>query len=74
MTKLCQIVHSLSHVSVLEYEVCRLGKYHRSSFLRRVESRQWQSFELVHYDIWGLSRVKSPKGFQYFIIFVDDYS
>jgi hypothetical protein len=74
LAKLRQVVPSLSYVSVLECEACQLGKHHRSSFPRRVESRQLQSFELVHTDIWGPSRVKNPKGFQYFVIFVDDCS
>jgi len=63
LNKLCQVVPSLSHVSVLECETCQLGKHHRSSFPHRVESRQLQLFELVHTGIRGSSRVKSLKGF-----------
>ena len=31
-------------------------------------------FALVHFDIWGPSRIKSTLGFQYFVTFIDDYS
>ena len=30
--------------------------------------------ELVHSDVWGLSPLTSLLGFNYYIIFVDDYS
>ena len=29
---------------------------------------------MVHSNIWGPSRAKSTLGFQYFFIFIDDYS
>lgn len=61
-------------VFVLECEGCQLGKHHRSSFHRHVENCQLQSFELVHTNILGPSRVKNSKGFQYFVNYVDDYS
>ena len=32
------------------------------------------SFELVHVDVWGLSRSLSTSGFSYFVTFIDDYS
>ena len=31
-------------------------------------------FALVHTDVWGPSRVVSVLGFQYFVMFIDDYS
>ena len=31
-------------------------------------------FELVHTDVWGPCRTTSALGFQYFVIFIDDYS
>ena len=74
LNKLCQVVPNLSHVSNLKCEARQLGKHHRSFFPRCVESHQLQLLELIQTDIWGPSRVKSPKEFQYFVIFVDDCS
>jgi len=66
------VVLSLSSVSVLECKACQLGKHYISSFCHRLESRQLQFFKLILTDIWGPSGVKILKGFQYFVIFVDD--
>ena len=74
LTKLHQVVLSLSFVPILECETCHLGKHHCSSFPRRIESNQLQFFELIYTDIWGPSKVKNMKGFQYFIFFIDDCS
>ena len=30
--------------------------------------------EKIHYDLWGLARITSNQGFQFYAIFVDDYS
>ena len=59
----CVNCSQFESISVLECEAYQLGKHQCSSFSHRVESRQLQLFKLVHTDIWGLSRVKSPKGF-----------
>ena len=74
LAKLRQVIPSLSSISTLKCEAYQLNKHHRNSFPRRVESRELQFFELVHTDIWGPSRVKSQKEFQYFVIFVNDCS
>jgi len=74
LTKLRQVIPSLSSIFVLECKACHLSKHHLSSFLRCVESCQLQFFELIHADIWGSSRFKSPKRFQHFVIFIDDCS
>ncbi|XP_077249080.1 uncharacterized protein LOC143888508 [Tasmannia lanceolata] len=59
--------------SPFQCESCELGKHHRVSFPSRVISRVSSSFELVHSDVWGPSRVASSTGFKYFIIFIDDF-
>ncbi|WVY93382.1 hypothetical protein V8G54_032470 [Vigna mungo] len=74
LAKLQQLVPSLSKLSNLSCESCQLGKHTRSSFPRSVSQRATSPFSLVHYDIWGPSRVKSTLGFQYFVTFIDDYS
>ena len=58
----------------LECEFCQLGKHHRVSFPARVNTVSSQPFALVHSYIWGLMRVHSVLGFQYFVTFVDDHS
>jgi len=55
-------------------ESCQLGKHSCNSFPRSVTHDALSPFALVHFDIWGPSRVKSTLGFQYFVTFIDDYS
>ena len=31
-------------------------------------------FDFIHSDVWGPSSISSIDGFQYFVVFVDDYS
>ena len=38
------------------------------------DNRAKSPFELVHTDVWGPCRTTSILGFQYFVIFIDDYS
>ena len=33
----------------------------------------FRTFVLVHFDVWSSSRVVSKLGFEYFVIFVDDF-
>ena len=40
----------------------------------RINNRASTPFELVHPDVWGPCPVVSLTGFQYFVMFVDDYS
>ena len=61
-------------MSIHTCEACELSKHCRNSFYPQVESRVLHHFQLVHLDIWGPIRVKSYSGFQYFVIFVDDFS
>ena len=62
-----------SSISSLGCESCELGKHHRATFQSRVNSRSSSTFELVHSNVWGPSRVPSIKGFRYFLLFVDDF-
>ena len=74
LAKLKFAIPTLSHVPSLECEVCQLEKHHRSSFSSSGPSRQSESFDLVHTDIWGPSCISTLNGFIHFVIFVDDYS
>jgi len=61
-------------MSSLGCESYELSKHHRATFQSRVNSRNSSTFELVHSDVWGSSRMPSMKGFRYFLLFVDDFS
>ena len=74
LSKLQQMVPSLSTLKSFECESCQLGKQARASFPRRVNNRAASPFQLVHTDVWGPCRVLSHNGFQYFVTFIDDYS
>jgi len=74
LAKMQQLVPSFSNVSSLSCESCQLGKHICSSFPSSVSQRVSSSFTLVHFDIWGSSRIKSNLGFQYFVTFIYDYS
>jgi hypothetical protein len=65
---------TLSHVPSLECEACQLRKHRHSSFSSSGPSRQSKSFDLVHTDIWGPSRISTLNGFLYFVLFVNNYS
>jgi len=74
LAKLKQFVTGFSKLSKLVYESCELGNHSRSSFSYSVTHSASSPFALVHFDIWGPSRVESSLGFQYFVTFNDDYS
>ncbi|KAL3363095.1 hypothetical protein AABB24_012410, partial [Solanum stoloniferum] len=74
LSKQQKMVSSLSSLSTLDCESCQLGKHTRAAFSRSTEGRLEYIFSLVHYDIWGPSRVGLTLGFRYFLSFIDDYS
>ena len=51
---------------------CRLGKLAKLPFAS-VEHTSDAPFKIVHSDVWGPSPVTSYHGFQYFILFIDDF-
>ncbi|RDX78364.1 hypothetical protein CR513_41369, partial [Mucuna pruriens] len=73
LAKLKLMIPSLNKLSILECESCQLGKHVRSTFPNQVNKRCNLPFSIVHSDIWGPSRVTSF-GFNYFVIFIDEYS
>ncbi|XP_058219066.1 uncharacterized protein LOC131329730 [Rhododendron vialii] len=74
LQNLKRLVPSFSHVKDLQCEVCEFSKHRRVSFYPRVERRVSRPFQLVHSDIWGPIHVPTLAGFQYYVIFVDDFS
>lgn len=57
------MVPSLGYVLHILCESCQLGKYSRTQFSSRINKRVSAPFELVHSDIWRLSRTVSRSGF-----------
>ena len=51
-----------------------MSKQHRSTYLARDSIPSSRALDLIHCDIWGPSRVHSPLGHLYYIVFVDDYT
>eukprot|EP00253_Pinus_taeda_P014272 PITA_14272 len=52
---------------------CQFGKQTRSHFIEK-EGLASKPLEIVHTDLCGPSRKKSPHGEEYFILFIDDFS
>jgi len=52
---------------------CQFGKKTRTNFPEK-EGSTSRPLELVHTDVCGPFRTKSPRGEEYFILFIDDFS
>ena len=67
---------TLPWLSLTEFvcESCQRGKHHRSTYPARDSLPSFRAFDLIHCDVWGPSRVPSPSGPLYYIVFVDDYT
>ena len=74
LSKFQKMVPRFSTLLSFACESCQLGKYTRVLFLKRLNNRAKSPFTLVHTDVWGLCRTAFTLGFQYFVIFIDDYS
>ncbi|KAK9151758.1 hypothetical protein Syun_010067 [Stephania yunnanensis] len=71
-----QVMQSNLHLPCLSTEfcnVCPLGKHHALPFSNS-SSRCKHVLDLIHTDVWGPSPVTSHDGFNYYIVFVDDWS
>jgi len=74
LQKIRSVIPFESFIFSLGCESCESGKHHRAIFPSRINSRSSPTFELVHSNVWGPSRMPSIKGFRYFLLFVDDFS
>ena len=71
-----QAVHDLPDIRILENTICKscqFGKKTRTNFLEK-EGSTTKPLELVHTDARGPSRKRSPRGEEYFILFIDGFS
>ena len=59
--------------SLSTYELCLLGKMTKSSFTEKDEKAK-DVLSLIHTDMCGPMNVSSKDGYNYFIMFTDDFS
>ena len=64
------LTHQLSHYVC---DACCSSKSHKQPFNIFVH-KSTIPLELIHYDVWGPAPITSHFGFQYYVIFVDDFS
>ena len=57
---------------IFDYMPCQFGKQTALPFNNSV-SHALSPFDLIHYDVWGLSPITTQGGSRYFVIFVDDF-
>jgi GAG-pre-integrase domain len=48
-------------------------KNHRSTYLSS-DNKRLAPFDLIHTDVWGPSPINSKYSYQWFVIFIDDFS
>ena len=75
--KACRLkeIHDILDINILENTIC---KPHQGSRQTRVhfnekEGSTSKPLELIHTDLCGPTRKKSPHGEEYFILFIDDF-
>ena len=73
---LSKLKQTLPWLSLTEFvcESCQMGKHHRLTYQTRDFILSSRVFDLIRYEVWGPSRVPSPSGYLYYIVFVDDYT
>lgn len=59
--------------SITHCKHCLNGKMHRLPF-DKSSFKASKPLELIHSDVWGLAPTTSINDFQYYVVFVDDYS
>eukprot|EP00253_Pinus_taeda_P031327 PITA_31327 len=70
-----QVVFDLPDIRILDNTICKscqFGKQTKTNFPKK-EGSASKPLELVHTDLCGPSRKKSPQGEEYFILFIDDF-
>ena len=59
--------------SITHCKHCLNGKMHQFSF-DKYDFKACNPLELIHFDVWGLAPITSINDFQYYVLFLDDYS
>eukprot|EP00253_Pinus_taeda_P023041 PITA_23041 len=71
-----QVVRGLPDIKIPDNTICKschFGKKTRTNFPEKGGSAS-RPLELVHIDVCGPFRTRSPRGEEYFILFIDDFS
>ena len=71
-----QVVRELPDINIPENIICKscyFNKQTKSHFIEK-EGSASKPLELVHTNLCRPSRKKSPRGEEYFILFIDDFS
>jgi len=71
-----QVVCGLPDIKIPNNTICKscqFGKQTRTNFLEK-EGLASRPLELVHTYVCGPFRTRSPRGEEYFILFIDDFS
>jgi len=71
-----KVVHDLPHTSIPENTICKpcqVDKKTRVHFNEK-EGSTSKPLELIHTNLCGPTRKKSPHGEEYLILFIDDFS
>eukprot|EP00253_Pinus_taeda_P036359 PITA_36359 len=66
----------IKDINILENAICKsfqFGKQTRSQFIKK-EGSASKPLEIVHTNLCGMPRKKPPRGEEYFILFIDNFS
>eukprot|EP00253_Pinus_taeda_P009455 PITA_09455 len=71
-----QVVHGIPDIKIPDNTIrksCQFGKKTKTNFSKK-EGSASRPLELVHADVCGPFRKRSPRGEEYLILFIDDFS
>ena len=71
LKKLFPSLFGKSDISGFRCDICELAKSHRASF-PLILNKSLFPFMVIHYDVWGPSKVPTLSGSRWFVTFIDD--
>ncbi|RVW27584.1 Retrovirus-related Pol polyprotein from transposon TNT 1-94 [Vitis vinifera] len=71
LKKLFPSLFAKSDISGFRCDICELAKSHRASF-PLILNKSLFPFMVIHYDVWGSSKVPTLSGSRWFVTFIDD--
>ncbi|WKA11706.1 hypothetical protein VitviT2T_029179 [Vitis vinifera] len=71
LKKLFPSLFAKSDISGFRCDICELAKSHRVSF-PLILNKSLFPFMVIHYDVWGPSKVPTLSGSRWFVTFIDD--